>query len=387
MEVKIAEEQLRQAQKLEAIGQLTGGIAHDFNNILTGILGYTTLAMRQAESDEKLGQLLRTVYEKGEEAAKLVQQLLAFSRKQLLDKQPMHMNLVLEQASDFMKRILRDNIEFQAELGAEPGCVNADKTAIQQIVTNLCVNAQDALPDGGVIKLSSSMIMADKEYCRTRMGMEPGQYMSLRVADDGIGMDSATLKRIFEPFFTTKPEGKGTGLGLSTVYGLVKQHDGYIECQSSEGKGTVFTVYIPMVVKKEVVEQQEPELAITPGEGTVLLVENDPDVLTIVTTYLEMAGYKVLTAENGVDGLKTLGREIDQIDLVLSDIIMPGISGVELAGYIDKMSKVVPIVFMTGYIDSELVTELPEDAPIMQKPLTAGALTRKIHEIMTRAVA
>jgi len=376
--------QLRQAQKLEAIGQLTGGIAHDFNNILTGVIGYTTVALNQAEGQEELRETLKVIYRKANEAASLIQQLLAFSRKQILDRQPLHINTVLRDTVHFLRRVIRDNIDLESDLEDVPGLVHADKTAIQQIITNLCVNAQDALPEGGLILIRSEAIILSNPDAARRLEIDQGNYFRFSVQDDGIGMDEETQTRIFEPFFTTKAEEKGTGLGLATVYGLVKQHDGAIQVTSKPGKGTCFDVYLPLVVDEIQTPAPDLDLEVARGEETILIVENDPDVLAVAQHYLKMAGYRTLTAPDGVAGLKLFGRREQEIDLVLTDIVMPGLNGIELSEYIRKIRRTTPVLFMTGYADEEQLKQMGPGAEIMQKPVTAGALTKRVRKLLDR---
>jgi len=379
-----AEEKLRQAQRLEAVGQLTGGIAHDFNNILTGVIGFTTIAMNQAGENQALKETLQIIFRKAYEAAQLVQQLLAFSRKQILSKQPLALNSRVEDAIRFLERVVRDNISLESDLHELGGTVHADPTAIQQLITNLCVNAQDALPNGGMILLATSAVTVTEEES-SALEVETGTYACLSVQDDGVGMDAETRLRIFEPFFTTKEAGKGTGLGLATVYGLIKQHGGTILCDSQPGRGTRFDIYLPLTPSGEDTGTEDGELEIVRGNETICIVENDADVRRVIHTYLELAGYRTLEAVDGVDGLKLFGRRESDIDLVLTDIIMPGLTGVELAGYIRKIKSDTPVVFMTGYSNHPELESLGSDILLLQKPITAGTLTNIIRKALDSA--
>lgn len=380
---KIAlEEQLRQSQKLEAIGQLAGGIAHDFNNILTGIIGYSDLALVNLPKEHELRNVFNAIIKKSDDAAILIRQLLAFSRKQILDIRLSDLNHILKHTAQFLERVLRDDIKLIMKLNKSRCSFNADTTAIQQIITNLCVNAQDAMPFGGEITISTSNVSLDESFCSTRTGIKPGEYIKLSVSDTGTGIEKDISVHIYEPFFTTKEVGVGTGLGLSTVYGLVGQHNGYIECISTPGKGTVFELYFPQMKKAPHQKKAVTTVEKVEGNETILIVEDDIDVLNVLKNILNQSGYGTLIAKNGSDGLKILTLKSKDIDLVITDIYMPEMSGIELFKKTMELGNNMQFLFITGHATQEIKSMTGLGLELLQKPFTSIQLTQKIREIL-----
>ncbi len=377
------EEQLRQSQKLESIGRLVGGIAHDFNNMLTGIIGYAELAVRASNDVEKVQSLCETIIRKAEDASQLINQLLAFSRKQILHVKPLDLNEVAREAHQFLERLIREDIELILETADTSLWVEADATALQQILTNLYVNAQDAMPDGGTITLRLEKVEIDEAKCRSFPELTPGWFAQISVSDTGVGMDETVRRHIFEPFFTTKAAGKGTGLGLSMVYGLVHQHRGAIECHSQLGKGTTFRIYLPIAEKKVAECQKKLSKELVKGQGRVLLIEDDLDVAEVLATILKRAGYDVIEAHDGQGGLQTIKKHHQDLDIVISDIYLPGISGIEIFNRIRDLKPSPPFLFITGYATEDTIA-LKENAEFLQKPFSSSQLTRKIQDVLKR---
>lgn len=378
------EERLRQSQKLEAVGQLASGIAHEFNNILTGIIGYADLGLAELRDDHKLRKTLKAIIHKSDDAATLIRQLLAFSRKQILDIRVMDLNQIIRQSSDFLNRVLKDNIKLSTVLAEEECIIEADIHAIQQILANLCVNAQDAMEDGGSLEIVTKLVTLDEEYCKNQTELEPGQYGRITVKDSGTGMDEEILEHLFEPFFTTKEVGKGTGLGLATVYGLVKQHQGYIDLSSVTGKksGTSFDIYFPTVMEEKDNTDSRIGGTLLGGMETILFVEDDVEVLYVMENILTHAGYTVLTAKNGAMGLQRLEDNPGKIDLVISDIYMPEKSGLELYQETRKQGLQSRFVFITGYPPGDILDNLEDDCRLLQKPVSSRELTKTIRELL-----
>jgi len=384
-ERKQLEEQLRQSQKMDAIGQLAGGVAHDFNNLLTAINGYSGLALQRIDDNHPLRSYLEEIKKAGDRAANLTRQLLAFGRKQILQPLPINLNDVVTDMNKMLRRLIGEDIQLTAKLDLALERIKADPGQIEQVLVNLVVNARDAMPQGGILTIETATVELGQEYADRHVGVLPGQYVMLAVSDTGTGMDEATQARIFDPFFTTKEKGKGTGLGLSTVYGIVKQSGGSIWVYSEPGHGTTFKVYLPQLAtapQKTEVRVIEPTLA--GGSETILLVEDEEVVRGLAKKILEQSGYKVLAAARGQEAIR-LGQECaEPIHLLLTDVVMPETSGKEVADRLRELLPGLRVVFMSGYTDEAIVHHgvLDSNVEFIQKPFTPNALVRKVREVL-----
>jgi len=383
-----SEERLRQSQKMEAVGRLAGGIAHDFNNLLTAIIGYAELIA--------LGSTERTIREEadmirkaGGQAADLTRQLLAFSRKQVLQPRVLDLNALLVNLQKLLQRLIGEHIDLRVEPGAEKARVRADPTQLEQVVMNLAVNARDAMPRGGTLTLRTASIVVTAEPALDALDaiaqLPPGRYLVLTAHDDGIGMDGATRERVFEPFFTTKPAGKGTGLGLATVYGIVQQSGGQIKVESEPGAGTTFTIYLPQVDAP--LDLARPPSTVVrharPAE-TVLVVEDEKIVRELVCAVLSEQGYDVICAAGGEPALRLAREHPRPVDLLLTDIIMPHMSGQEVAHALHREQPHAKVLFVSGYTDeilSDTVSD-PTELRFLEKPFTPESLCRKVREVL-----
>ena len=349
-EQRMLEDQLRQSQKLESVGRLAGGIAHDFNNLLTVINGYSDLTLKRLDPRDPLHASLTEIRKAGGRAAELTRQLLAFSRKQIIDPKPLDLNRLITENRNMFGRLIGEDIELVTHLGPEPGLILADAGQFHQVLMNLIVNARDAMPSGGRLRIETTNAQLDQEFVKTHPGTHEGDYVLLTVADTGVGMDEATRQQIFEPFFTTKGEGAGTGLGLSTVYGIVQQGGGWIDVETATGEGTTFTIGLPRTTAASLPEKISPvPRAAARGTETVLLVEDQDDVRQLALKALQSNGYRVLEAKNGGEALMILDRHEGPLDLVLSDVVMPGMSGRELAERLKLTRPDLRVLYMSGY--------------------------------------
>jgi PAS domain S-box-containing protein len=378
------EAQLRQAQKMEAVGQLAGGIAHDFNNLLQAILGYGEMAHSDAEPGGHVRDFVEEVLKAGHRAKTLVSQLLAFSRRQVLEMEDLDLNEVIADLMKMIRRVIGEYITLDVLLGHDLGTVRADRGQIAQILTNLCVNARDAMPEGGTITIETENVRIDQEYCESHTWARPGRYVLLSVTDMGCGMDAETMGRVFEPFFTTKVVGKGTGLGLSTVYGLVKQHEGYIQVYSEVDKGTTFKTYLPVVERSVTAVGDKIEGPIPGGSETILLAEDDEMVLTLSEAILTQAGYTVLTAADGAEALSLFEENADAIGLAILDVVMPKLGGHAVFERIRPRHPDVRVLFASGYSMNAIHTNfvLDEGLALIQKPYQRANLLRKVREML-----
>ena len=379
------ESQLLQSQKMEGIGRLAGGVAHDFNNLLTAILSYTGFAMEGVREGDPLKDDLLEVKKAGERAAALTRQLLAFSRKQVLQPVPLDLNRVVSEMERMLRRIIGEDIDLAQVLSPDLGMVKADPGQLEQVILNLAVNARDAMPEGGNLTIETANVEFDADDVAQHPGVEPGAHVMVAVTDSGVGMDQAILAQVFEPFFTTKGPGKGTGLGLSTVYGIVKQSGGYIWAYSERGKGTTFKVFLPR-------HDANPEALKTPtspvlpsgGSETILVVEDDSAVRGLTQRILKSAGYKVLTAANGGEALLTCEQHHGTIDLVLTDVVMPQMSGRVLAERLTKVRPDARVLFASGYTANAIVHQgaLDPGTNFIGKPFTQAGLLTKVREVL-----
>ncbi|HKC66268.1 MAG TPA: PAS domain S-box protein, partial [Pyrinomonadaceae bacterium] len=379
------EEQLRQAQKMEAVGRLAGGVAHDFNNLLTAITGYSDLTLRRLRPEDPLRRNVEEIKKAGDRAASLTRQLLAFSRKQVLQPKVLDLNAVVSDMEEMLQRLIGEDIELRTMLAPELGSVKADPGQIEQVIMNLAVNARDAMPQGGKLTIETANVYLNEGYATRHIAVKPGPYVMLAVSDTGEGMSEETQSRIFEPFFTTKEMGKGTGLGLSTVYGIVKQSGGNIWAYSEVSEGTAFKIYLPRV--GETAEVYKPHHEVEEnldGTETILLAEDDERVRGLVRAVLEDYGYRVLAAENGGAALAISERHSGPIHLLLTDVVMPEISGSELADRLARSHPEMRVLYMSGYTDESIVHHgvLDADMPFIQKPFEPDALGRKVRELL-----
>jgi two-component system cell cycle sensor histidine kinase/response regulator CckA len=379
------EEQLRQAQKMEAVGRLAGGVAHDFNNLLTVINGYSDITIGRLPTEDPLRSHVEEVRKAGERAAGLTRQLLAFSRKQVLRPEVIDLNEVVRETEKMLRRLIGEDIVLRVALGPELGSVKADPGQVEQVLMNLAVNARDAMPRGGKLTIGTENVNLDEGYAAHHVSVAPGHYVMLAVSDTGAGMDEETRARIFEPFFTTKEKGKGTGLGLSTVYGIVKQSGGHIWVYSEVGRGTTFKIYLPRVDAgaREHRPAAESAEGLT-GTETILLAEDDEMVRNMTRIILSDYGYRVLAAENGAAAISIFESTEEPIHLLLTDVVMPGISGRELADRLTRLRPETKVLYMSGYTDDAIVHHgvLEEGVNFLQKPFTPDALACKVREVL-----
>jgi PAS domain S-box-containing protein len=379
------EEQLLQAQKMEAVGRLAGGVAHDFNNLLTAIMGYSELALDALPEDHPEHNHIEEIRKAGERAAALTRQLLAFSRKQIFEPEVLCLNEVVSGMTKMLKRMIPEDVELVAVL--DPGLerVKLDPTQMEQVLLNLAVNARDAMPGGGKLTLETANVELDVAYAKSHPEVQPGHYVMLAVSDTGCGMDEATKARIFEPFFTTKEKSKGTGLGLSTVYGIVKQSGGSIFVYSEPGKGTAFKIYLPRV--EEALEPQRASAGPREqpkGAETVLVAEDDETLRRLIYEILQSSGYAVLEAGRGEEALRLAGEHAGPIHLLITDMVMPGMGGREVAGRLAALRPGTRVLFVSGYTDDAIVRHgvLESGLAFLQKPFVPEALLRKVREVL-----
>ncbi|MBW2645299.1 MAG: response regulator [Deltaproteobacteria bacterium] len=380
-------DQLRQAQKMEAIGQLAGGIAHDFNNILTAIIGYSNILQMKMSEDDPLRTEIDHILSSSHRAAQLTQSLLAFSRQQIIHPKPIRLNEIIDKVEKLLLRLIGEDIELKTILADKDLTIMADSGQIEQVLMNLATNARDAMPEGGILTVGTEVMNLDDMFIRTHgYDVKPGEYAVISVTDTGEGMDESTRKRIFEPFFTTKEMGRGTGLGLSIIYGIVTQHQGIINVYSEPGKGTTFKIYLPVI--KLGVEEAEKETLPPPkgGTETVLVAEDNKEVRQLLRIILERLGYKVVEAVDGQDAVIKFKENRDKIDLAVLDVIMPTKNGKMAYEEITKMRPGMKAIFMSGYstdiIDKKGILE--EGVNFVQKPIAPNELLRKVREVLDK---
>ena len=379
-----SEERLRQAQKMEAIGQLAGGVAHDFNNLLAVIIGYADMLLRRASTDDRTLQQISEIKKAGDRAKALTSQLLAFSRKQVLQPKVLDLNGVIKDLDKMLRRLIGENIEMQALLKDDLGNVRADPGRIEQVLLNLVVNARDAMPDGGKLIVKTKNVRIGECYTQSNPALNAGLYVMMSVADTGCGMSEEVQSRIFEPFFTTKETGRGTGLGLSTVYGIIQQSGGHVQVMSKPGEGTTFRIYLPRI--DEAVKSDARESAqLSAGTETVLLVEDEEAVRHMAQEILTSNGYRVLDAGDGVDAVELSSGYNGPIDLMVTDVVMPRLGGRELAERLSVTRPDMRVLYMSGYTDDAIVHHgvLDGRAAFLEKPFTPDALAIKIREVLS----
>jgi signal transduction histidine kinase/ActR/RegA family two-component response regulator len=379
-----SEDHLRQAQKMEAVGRLAGGVAHDFNNLMTVIMGRTELLLSRLEENEILSRNAEEIKRTAERAVSLTQQLLAFSRKQVLTPKVLDLNTVVANMERMLRRLIGEDIDLATVLGPALDRIKADPSQLEQVIMNLVINAADAMPSGGRLTIETTNTYLDQGYARNHPSVLPGSYVMLAVSDNGTGMDADTQARIFEPFFTTKGQGKGTGLGLATVYGIVKQSGGYIWVYSEPGWGTTFKIYLPRVADVVVVPEPLPEPGRVHGSETILLVEDEAGVRELTREILQVQGYTVLEAQHGPGALEVCRQYPGTIDLMVTDVVMPQMSGPELSEQAALVRPSMKVIYISGYADRAIVRHglLEADTIYLQKPFTPDALARKVREAL-----
>jgi PAS domain S-box-containing protein len=382
--------QLLQARKLESIGRLAGGIAHDFSNLLTVMIGQAQLGLNKVESSHRLYKHLAEIEKAAQRAAGLTRRLLAFSRRQILQKRVLDLNELISEFSIMLVRVIGEDIDLELDLAPQLEPVLVDGNAVEQVLMNLALNARDAMPEGGALRISTSQVSVDEAYSQSHVEATPGDYVRLTVSDTGIGIDPAILDHLFEPFYTTKEPGKGTGLGLAMIYGLVRQHDGWIEVESVKGEGATFHVHLPVhrgAVKEKV--EGTKALALPTGEGTVLLAEDEQEVQEFGRSVLEGLGYTVLAAADGQEAVELFTANRDGVDLIVLDAVMPRVSGSKAYGVIRALRPDVPVLFITGYSEemAGLSSEWGTEMHILRKPFGPAELGRKVREVLDEARA
>ena len=379
------EAQLRQAQKLEAVGQLAAGVAHDFNNILTAILGYSSLLADSFEPGDVRLADLEEITNGGRRAAALTRQLLAFSRKQVIDATVLDVNTLIRSMCPMLSRLIGESIELVTLLPAGAGAVRADPGQLEQVLLNLVVNARDAMPNGGRLTIETANVNLDEADVISHQPIRPGRHVMIAVSDNGIGMDDATKLRLFEPFFTTKPTGKGTGLGLATAYGIVQQSGGHIWASSEPGLGATFKIYLPLAASDTAADVGTKQ-ATSGGTERVLVVEDEAAVRSLTRALLERAGYRVVVAPNPEQAEALFRQDADGFDLLLTDVIMPGSSGPRLFERLSQLSPPLKVLYCSGYTNDAIVHQGQLESGVMfvQKPFTADMLLRKVREALNR---
>lgn len=381
------EEQYRQVQKMEAIGQLTTGIAHDFNNIMTAVNGYSQLLQMRFPQEDPRQQFLSNIIYSGEKATNLIQQLLAFSRRQIIEPTVLNINYIVDNMSKMLKHLIGEHVQLKTILSPDLWNIKFDPTQIEQIIVNLAVNARDAMPDGGKLTIETSNVVLDDNFVSTHLETSPGDFIMLAVYDTGQGMNKNVASHIFEPFFTTKGIGRGTGLGLSTVYGIVKQNSGSIWVYSEEGYGTKFKIYLPRTIEHL---EEIPEAAVAKespgGDETILVAEDDEKVRELLSQILTANGYKILIAKDGEEAIQVSNRHFGEIHLLLTDVIMPVMTGKILSEQITKTRPGIKVLFMSGYTADMIGLQMirAADLPLIQKPFNTGELLRKVREVLDK---
>ena len=384
---KRLEEQLREASKMEAIGQLAAGVAHDFNNVLTIICGFSDVALMELPAGDPLRDTIIQIRTAGEKATMLTRQLLLFGRKAILEPRVLDLNSEVAQDKNMLFHLLGEDIELSTSLDPHLGQVKADPAQVDQMIINLCVNARDAMPRGGKLTIETANVDLDDGYAQAHHDVKPGPYVMLAVTDTGCGMTEEIRARIFEPFFTTKEKGKGTGLGLAMVHGFVKQSSGHVAVYSEPGVGTTFKIYLPRI--DSVLPTQLPfhgEIPVPKGTGTILLVEDDDGVRSVACQILQSCGYKVLVAPHGEEGIRLAETHGEPIDLLISDVVMPQISGKQVAERVQTLRPDTKVLFCSGYTDDAVIRHgiIEEKTNFLQKPYSPTSLANKVQEILAK---
>ncbi|MDX9714949.1 MAG: PAS domain S-box protein [Dissulfurispiraceae bacterium] len=388
-EKKQLEEQLRQSQKMEAVGLLAGGIAHDFNNILTAIMGYGSLVRSRLEEDSPLMEHINYILSSGTKAANLIQSLMAFSRKQPVNLRPVDINNAIAKIQRMLSRLLREDIKLELRLTGKQTFAMADEGQLDQVLVNFSTNARDAMPSGGILAIETDIVDVDENFANTFLLDRPGSYLKISIADTGKGIEKDKLSHIFEPFFTTKPVGKGTGLGLAIIFGIIKQHNGCICVDSEVDRGTTFNIYLPAIDASAYADsyiQEFESFSDTQGNETVLVAEDNLELRNLISEVLAASGYTVLVAENGRKAVEIYSENADKIDLLLLDVLMPEMNGKDAYDEIVKERGSVKAIFMSGYT-ADVISQkgiIKGEMDFMQKPLTPYALLKKVRDVLDR---
>jgi PAS domain S-box-containing protein len=377
-------QQLLQFQKLESIGRLTGGMAHDFNNLLTSIIGYSEMALEELSDTHPAKKKIRRINYVGKKASALTDQLLAFSRQQVLEMEVKNLNNIVENMSDILIRIMGEDISLELNIDSSIGNVMIDESQIELVFMNIIINSKDAMPDGGHLLIETTEVKFHKEEIKKLPGIKSGRYVKLSITDTGIGMNQATQDKIFDPFFTTKKKGKGSGLGLSTVLGVIKQHNGYIKVESKLDKGTAFSIYLPVINDKAKDTAKEEVPFMKGGSETILIVEDHFSIRKLFVDILKPLGYRVLEADSSEDALKISDSMEGTIDLLLADVVMQGMNGWELAEIMKRKRPKMKVIFTSGYIENPVVLNNIQKAglPFIKKPFSPRVLVKTIHEAL-----
>jgi two-component system cell cycle sensor histidine kinase/response regulator CckA len=386
-EQKQLHDQLRQASKMEAIGQLAGGVAHDFNNLLTAMMGYSNLLLQRVPKDADYREQILQISKASERATSLTKQLLAFGRKQMLELKVINPNDAIHEFVKILRRLIGENIDLVTRLDESLASVRADPSQVEQILMNMAVNARDAMTRGGCLTIETANVMLDHEYARTRPEVKPGPYVRIAISDNGCGMDGETVNRIFDPFFTTKEKGVGTGLGLSTVYGIVKQHQGHVAVYSEPGRGTTFKIYLPTSDEpKQTILESSVVRFERHGTETVLLVEDEEIVRNLASEVLEMLGYRVLSASGPEEAIETSRAYRARIDLLLTDVVLPKMDGKSLFTLLNLERPRMKVLYVSGYTESFIVQHgvLMPGVNFLQKPFTVNSLSAKVRDVLDR---
>lgn len=378
------EQQIHQLQRFEAIGRLAGGVAHDFNNVIGAIMGWAEMGLEEAPANSPSRERFLKIRSQSERAASLTRQLLAFARRQILQPSNTNLNALIEEEISLLRNVIGEHIRIRMDLAENLSVIWADPGQVEQVLMNLCLNARDAMPEGGELHIDTRNFDLDAGLQHLHPYAAPGPYVLLRVSDTGTGMSPETLEHIFEPFFTTKETGKGTGLGLATVYGIVKQHKGFIGVESSPNVGTAFRVYLPVGEIAAAAPQKSAEVVIRGGREKILLAEDNDDIRDTTTLLLESLGYQVSPARNGVEAVQLFEKMHASVDLVLLDIIMPGMMGPQAYAQMSAIRPDLPVIFTTGYAtESNLVAvRASENAAILPKPYGSRQLAQKLREVL-----
>jgi signal transduction histidine kinase/ActR/RegA family two-component response regulator len=379
------EERLRQSEKMEAVGRLASGVAHDFNNLLSVVIGYGDMLLRGLPDGDRRRGTVEQILQAGYRAATLTQQLLAYGRRQVSQPRVLDLNSLVLDMGKMLRRMIGEQIEFDTDLDPKLGRVKMDQSQMEQVVMNLVINARDAMPDGGRLLIETRNARLGDADVRGRDAIGPGLYVMVAVTDAGVGMDAATQARIFEPFFTTKEEGKGTGLGLATVYANVRQGGGDVWVRSEPGRGTTFKVYLPRVEDPaETVRPTAEGTELPRGSETILVVEDEEMVRRLVSSALEASGYRILAAGGSLEAIHLIGEHAGPIHLLVTDVIMPGMTGSELAGKIVGLSPGMKVLYMSGYAGNAIAKHgvIGPDIAFLQKPFAPDALVRKVREVL-----